>query len=203
MHVVEVFADVACPFTHVGLRRFVAHRQQRGRTEPLLRVRAWPLELVNGQALDGRSLTPKIEALRASVAPDLFAGFDEHRFPMTTLSAMEAEAAAYRQGVEAGERFSIAVRGALFEDGLDVSAQGVLRDLCQACGVPPICQPDRSAVLDDLAEGKQRGVVGSPHFFTAAGDFFCPTLDIERSDDGYEVSFDRVGFNRFVAAAFD
>ena len=58
-------------------------------------------------------------------------------------------------------------------------------------------------MLDDFAEGKRRGVVGSPHFFTADGDFFCPSLDIEHSDDGYEVSFDPVGFNRFVAAAFD
>ena len=203
MHVVEVFADIACPFTHVGLHRFGAHRQQRGRTEPLLRVRAWPLELVNGQALDGRSLTPKIEALRASIAPDLFAGFDEHRFPTTTLPAMAAEAAAYRQGLELGEQFSLAVRRALFEDGLDVSAEDVLRDLRQAYGVPPPCQADRSAVLDDFAEGKRRGVVGSPHFFTADGDFFCPSLDIEHGDDGYEVSFDSVGFKRFVAAAFD
>src|SRR5450631_4151957 len=102
MKEVEVFADVGCPFAHAGLHRFRAYRQQRGMIEPILRVRAWPLELVNGKALDGRSLTPKIKALRADVASDLFAGFDEHRFPATTLPAMAAEAAAYRVDLEVG-----------------------------------------------------------------------------------------------------
>jgi predicted DsbA family dithiol-disulfide isomerase len=203
MKVVEVFADVGCPFTHGGLRRFVAYRQQHGKTEPVLRVRAWPLELVNGKALDGPSLVPKIEAMQADVAPDLFAGFDEHHFPATTLPAMAAEAAAYRQGFEIGERFSLAVRDALFEDGLDVSDVEVLRCLRESHGVPEPTELDRSAVRDDFAEGKRRDVSGSPHFFTAEGDFFCPSLDIEHDDDGYSVSFDVAGFQRFVSAAFD
>ena len=203
MKVVEVFADIACPFTHVGLRRFQAYRQEHGTTEPVLRVRSWPLELVNGEALDGPSLVPKIAALRADVAPDLFAGFDEHHFPATTLPAMAAEAAAYRQGLEVGERFSLAVRDALFEDGLDVSDADVLRRLREDHRVPAPTDADRSAVRDDFAEGKRRDVSGSPHFFTAEGDFFCPSLDIEHDADGYEVSFDAVGFQRFVSAAFD
>jgi predicted DsbA family dithiol-disulfide isomerase len=203
MKVVEVFADVACPFTHVGLRRFQAYRQQRRETEPVLRVRAWPLELVNGKPFDGPSLTPKIDALRADVASDLFAGFDEHHFPATTLPAMAAEAAAYRQGLEVGERFSLAVRHALFEDGLDVSDAEVLRCLRATHGVPAPTGADRSAVRDDFAEGQRRDVSGSPHFFTAEGDFFCPSLDIDHDDAGYEVSFDAGGFERFVSAAFD
>ena len=202
MDVIEVFADVACPFTHVGLRRFEAYRRQRGSTGPILRVRAWPLELVNHRALDGPSLTPKIEALRAGVAPDLFAGFDEDRFPATTMPALAAEASAYRHGPRVGERFSLAVRAALFEDGLDVSDEGVLRDLCQCYGVPLPREADRCAVLADWAEGRRRGVAGSPHFFTAGAGFFCPSLDIGHDDNGYAVSFDPVGFERFVAAAF-
>jgi predicted DsbA family dithiol-disulfide isomerase len=201
-NVVVVFADVACPFTHVGLRRFLAYRQQRGRTEPTLRVRAWPLELVNGKALDGPSLAPKIEALRAGVAPDLFAGFNVTGFPATTLPAMAAEAAAYRQGLQVGERFSLAVRAALFEDGLDVSDEDVLVNLRRAHGVPQPNDSDRSAVRDDLAEGRRRSVAGSPHFFTSGDDFFCPSLNIGHDHDGYEVAFDPVGFERFVVAAF-
>jgi predicted DsbA family dithiol-disulfide isomerase len=198
---VEVFADVACPFTHVGLRRFEASRRQLGKTEPILRVRAWPLELVNGIALDGPSLVPKIQALRADVASDLFVGFDQHHFPVTTLPAMAAEAAAYRQGSERGERFSLALRWALFEEGLDVSDEDVLRDLRDAHGVPEPTEADRAAVHDDFADGKQRGVAGSPHFFTADGNFFCPSLQIAHDDDGYDVSFDPVGFQQFIAAA--
>ena len=49
--VVDVFADVRCPFAHVGLRRLVTRRKQLG-AQLLLRVRAWPLELVN----DARSI---------------------------------------------------------------------------------------------------------------------------------------------------
>ncbi len=116
---------------------------------------------------------------------------------------MAAEAAAYRQGVEVGERFSLAVRHALFEDGLDVSDDEVLKMLYQSTGSSEPTDGDRSAVWEDLSEGRRRGVVGSPHFFTAKGDFFCPSLDIAHGHNGYEVSFDRAGFERFVAAVFD
>jgi predicted DsbA family dithiol-disulfide isomerase len=201
-HVIEVFADVACPFTHVGLRRFQEHRRQLGVAEPVLRVRAWPLELVNGAALDGPSLTPKIEALRAAVAPGLFAGFDPSRFSSTTLPALASEAAAYCADPQAGEQFSLAVRHALFEDGLDVADEHVLQDLRRAVGVPSMGDDDMSTVEDDYAEGRRRGVVGSPHFFTATSDFFCPSLQIHHDDDGYRIQFDAAGFERFVAAAF-
>jgi hypothetical protein len=63
---IEVFADIVCPFTHVGLRRLSEARRGR-EVSPVVRVRAWPLELVNGRALDGPSLIPKIAALRADV----------------------------------------------------------------------------------------------------------------------------------------
>lgn len=202
MQVLEVFADVSCPFAHAGLRRFESYRQELARTEPVLRVRAWPLELVNGRSLDGTSLAPKIAALRADVAPDLFAGFDEHRFPATALPAMAAEAAAYRKGMRIGEAFSFAVRRALFEQGLDVSAPGVLQGLLDQLEVAEPTDDDRTALRDDLADGQRRGVAGSPHFFTPDGAFFCPSLDLDHDDDGYKVSFDPAGFQEFVAAAF-
>jgi predicted DsbA family dithiol-disulfide isomerase len=203
MTVVEVFADVACPFTHVGLRLFWAVRQQRGLREPVLRLRAWPLELVNGAALDGPSLVPKIAALRATVAPDLFGGFDPSRFPSTTLPALAAEAAAYRHGSDVGERFSLAVRSALFDEGVDVSDHDALRVLREAHGVAAPTRADHAAVRDDYADGQSRGVLGSPHFFTANNSFFCPSLEIRHDDGHYAVSFDSDGFQRFIDAAFD
>ena len=115
---------------------------------------------------------------------------------------MAAEAAAYRQGLEVGERFSVAVRRALFEDGLDISDERVLSDLRQSHGVPHPSETDRCSVEADFAEGERHGVAGSPHFFTASGDFFCPSLDIEGDHDRYEVTFDPDGFNRFIAAVF-
>jgi Acetyl-CoA hydrolase/transferase C-terminal domain len=50
--VVEVFADIWCPYAHVGIRRFVHRRWAAHRNDLVLRVRAWPLQLVNGEPLD-------------------------------------------------------------------------------------------------------------------------------------------------------
>ena len=67
---IEVFADVACPFTHVGLRRFVERRAERGDPEPVhLRVRSWPLEVVNGQPLDPEHAAEAAAAARAALGP--------------------------------------------------------------------------------------------------------------------------------------
>ena len=203
MPLIEVYADVACPFTHAGLRRYVAARRERGLTEPTLRIRAWPLELVNGKPLEGPTLAPKIAALRAGVSPDLFRGFDPDRFPRTSLPALAAESAAYRVAPAVGEAFGLAVRDALFEQGLDISDPEVLRRLSAAHGVPDATETDEEQVRADHEEGRRRGVTGSPHFFTPDGEsFFCPSLDIEHEGDRYEVSFDDEGFARFMGAAF-
>ena len=203
MRVVEVFADVACPFTHVGLRRIHAWRAANRLVEPVLRVRAWPLEFVNGESLLGSTLAPKIAALRAGVAPDLFAGFVPCRFPSTSVPAMVSEAAAYRRGTRVGERFSLAVRTTLFEDGQDIADPDVLRAIRRQVGTPAPTPDDDAAVVADYEEGRRRQVAGSPHFFTADGSFFCPSLKIEHGDDGgLDGRFDVQGFQEFVAAAF-
>lgn len=202
METLEVFADVACPFAHAGLARLVAFRDGLGLTGPVLRVRAWPLELVNDAPLDGAALVPKVEALRAEVAVDRFGGFDAERFPTTSLPALVSEAAAHRTGDEIGERFSLALRRALFDEGADVSDPEVLRPLREAGGVSEPTAVDEAKIHADLAEGRRRGVAGSPHFFTPDGDFFCPSLRIEHDDSGYDVSFDAAGFESFIKAVF-
>ena len=50
--VIEVFADIWCPFAHVGLLAIAEERIRTGRFDVAIRVRAWPLELVNGVPLD-------------------------------------------------------------------------------------------------------------------------------------------------------
>ena len=77
---IEVFADIMCPFTHVGLRRLVETRAAAGKSTAL-RVRAWPLEWINGAPLAADLVGREIEALRTSVAPELFAGFDADTLP--------------------------------------------------------------------------------------------------------------------------
>ena len=87
MAVIEVYADIWCPFTHVGLRTVVRRRNELGRADVAIRVRSWPLELVNGAPLDADATAAHVEELREQVAPNLFMGFDPNRFPRTTLPA--------------------------------------------------------------------------------------------------------------------
>lgn len=200
--VVEVFADVSCPFTHVGLRRFVDHRRDAGHGDVRLRVRAWPLEIINGHPLDPQVIAEEVEALRAAVAPDLFEEFRSSRFPRTSKPAFALVAAAYRQSLVAGEEVSLFLRDLLFEQGRDISDATVLADVGARFGLRPT-GADRAAMDADYAEGRERGVIGSPHFFTPSGSFFCPTLDISRDDEGeLHVAIDRAAFEDFLSACF-
>lgn len=196
--VLEVFADVSCPFTHVGLQRFVARRAAAGRPAPVLRVRAWPLEAVNGEPLTSAVVAPEVEAIRDAVAPDLFTRFDVSAFPATSRPALASAAAAYRLGDDVGERFSVAVREALFEHGRDIADESVLAELRAAHGVGAPGPDDEASIDADLDEGRRRGVRGSPHFFFEDQDFFCPFLEITHDAGRLHVTFDREGFEQFA-----
>jgi predicted DsbA family dithiol-disulfide isomerase len=201
--VIEVFADVWCPFTHVGLRALVARRAELGVERPLL-VRSWPLELVNGAPLEPAFVAEEIGELRSQVVPDLFRGFDEHGFPTTTLPALRLTAAAYERGLLLGETVALELRDRLFERGEDISSPAVLAEVAAAHGLdePAAARSDASpdAVERDYAEGRARAVTGSPHFFTPAGGFFCPALEVERVDGHLRITADPDGFTRFMEA---
>ena len=201
MTVIEVFADVSCPFAHVGLRRLVARRDALS-ADLVLRVRAWPLELVNGHPMDAAFIAEEVEEIRAQVAPDLFAGFVESKFPRTSIPAFELAALAYGAGDQVGERVSMALRDAMFEHGQDISDPSVIEAIGQAHGVAldlgAASEASAKSVQSDWHEGQQRGVQGSPHFFTPDGAFFCPTLDIQRVDGRLRITADNEAFNGFV-----
>jgi predicted DsbA family dithiol-disulfide isomerase len=201
---VEVFADIACPFTHVGLRRLVGLRSRFGRSDVVLRARAWPLELVNGEPLAVGATSEKVARLRETVAPDLFVGFDPRRFPSTSMPALALAAAAYAQDDRTGEQVSLALRNTLFEDGLDVADPAVLASIAQRFALPPQPESDRSheSVRADWREGIARGVLGSPHFFVGGRGFFCPSLDIHERDGTLDLAVDTAAFTEFVAAVF-
>lgn len=197
-----MFADVACPFTHVGLRRFVDRRAELGREDVTLRVRAWPLEVVNGEPLDPHFIAEEVDDLRAQVAPTLFAGFREQAFPATSMGALALAAAAYDEDPAAGEHVSIELRDLLFEQGVDIAEHEVLARLAAELDVA-VDLDDPGRVLADHAEGVARGVIGSPHFFTPSGGFFCPALDVHRDDAGHlRITADPEGFDRFLASCF-
>ena len=63
MPTLEVFADVGCPFAHVGLRLARQRRDDLGLAGEWMWVRAWPLELVNGKPQDPETVLVHIADL--------------------------------------------------------------------------------------------------------------------------------------------
>jgi predicted DsbA family dithiol-disulfide isomerase len=200
---IEVYADVGCPFAHAALRMLVAERAARNRPDLAIIVRAWPLELVNGKAIDPVMIAEEVDDIRAQVAPDAFVGFRADAFPATTQPAMELTARAYEVGPEIGEAVALSCRDLLFEQGVDVGDPEVLAALAAEHGMDLPAPDDRDRVRADYEQGRERGVVGSPHFFVQGGDWFCPSLDIRRAGDRLRISFDQAAFDTLVENCFD
>ncbi len=184
MATIEVYADIWCPFTHVGLRTVLRRRGELGRDDVSVRVRSWPLELVNGEPLSAKSTAGHVEDLRDQVAPDMFACFDSENFPRSTRPALALACAAYRMNDRTGEVVSLALRDALFEEGRDISRPDVLANVARTHGLDGGDIFDTGAVLAEWHEGERRGVKGSPHFFCGDLDSFCPSLAITRDELG-------------------
>lgn len=180
---VEVFADITCPFTHVGLRIMRAELDKLS-TPATVRVRAWPLEWVNGEPMDGTAVAGKVLNLRPQLGDAHFANFDPLSFPTTTIPALNLTASAYELDAESGLRMSLEIRDLLFEQGHDIASNDVLGPLAARYGLDtPTLEPSQS-ILDDYEAGQQLQVLGSPHFFVADEDFFCPSLDLQRDEAG-------------------
>ena len=180
MRTVEVFADVLCPFTHVGLHTLIDRRVERGLTEPRLRIRAWPLELINGAPLDPHHVGAEIAALRASVRPDLFAGFSEEAFPGTSMAAFALTAAADRSGDPVLiEGVGMALRDAIFEQGLDIGSADQLAPIAARFGLEPLTPEETVAAAQaDWEEGKAKQKLLK--IFEAAGPTDPVTVDGRR-----------------------
>lgn len=201
--VVEVWADVTCPFTHVSFRRFSERRDLLGAPEVRLRVRAWPLELVNDAPVDADLIGEEVPQIRHQAAPDLFAGFDARRLPRSVIGLLGMCSLAYEESLEVGEALNLAVRNALFEDGASIGDPDFVASIAAAHGVAvPDADRSRQAVEDDWAAGREKGVEGSPTFFVGSQKFFCPTLDIQNEDGVFRVRDDPDAIRRFNEAVF-
>lgn len=199
--VLEVFADVMCPFAHIGLARVAARRDELG-ADVVLAVKAWPLELINGHPLDPGFVAEEIDVLRAGVAPDLFTGFDAAAFPATTLPALGLAHAARLVDDVTGERVSLALRRALWEEGRDVADPAVLAAVAAEHGVTTDTNRDRDGVLAEWGDGKARGVRGSPEFVLDGTAWFCPSLDVRRVDGELVVDVDAATLAAFLESVF-
>lgn len=181
--VIEVFADVWCPFTHVGLHALREELEARGRGDVRIWVRSWPLEWVNGKGLDLSATLRHVSELRGQVAPYLFEEFDGSRFPKSVIPVLTLVAKAYKTGYRVGESLSFEVRDLLFEQDQDVSDPAVLSRVGRYFDLGPPGPDDYATVIAEWKEGIDRGVIGSPHFFCGDADIFCPSLDITTQAD--------------------
>lgn len=200
MPLVEVYADIVCPFAYVGLTRLLQRRDGLGRRDVVLRIRAWPLEIVNGKIADPDRIADQVREIVAQVAPELFRGFDPTTFPSSSIPALALTDAAYEVGDATGEQVAMELRRLLFEEGADVADPDVLRQVAERFGVSGLGDP--AAVLADHRRGQELGVVGSPHFVVGGESMFCPVLDISRPDGQLRVRIDPAGFDRVMAACF-
>lgn len=196
---VEVFADITCPFTHVGLK-LVASRLAEQRAGVECRVRAWPLEWVNGTPLEGDAVAVKIQVLRDQVGREFFTGFRPDRFPTTTIPALNLAAAAYGVDSATGLNVSMDLRDELFEKGRDIGDPEVLAEIASRHGLDAPSAEPSPAVKADYADGQGRGVRGSPDFFTGDNEFFCPALDLDHDDAGQLLAaIDIEGLEAFIS----
>ena len=69
-----------------------------------MRVRAWPLEWINGAPLSSDLVRREAAALRASVSSELFKEFDGTTYPFTSIPAFGLVAAGY--AIDDGDRRS-------------------------------------------------------------------------------------------------
>ena len=165
----------------------------------LLIVRSWPLELVNGAPMDPAKTAGNVERLRSTVAIYAFRRFDPAVFPTSTLPALALTSRAYRQSTKTGLDMAFAVRNALFEEGRNVADPAVLASLADRFGTGMPDDSDAATVLADYHEGQRRGVIGSPHFFCAGEQGFCPSLDITRDPEhGMSITFNAAAISEFL-----
>jgi len=184
MQTIEVYADITCPFTHVGLKRVMQHVGEMSEPAEVI-VRAWPLEWVNDSPLDVDAVFVKAAALTAQLGIDDFSGLRADAWPSSTIPALNLAASAYDQDAATGLAVSLELRATVFEQGEDVGDTDVLARIANAHDLPTPSSEPSAAIRADYDGGLERGVKGSPHFFVAADDFFCPALDLGHDADGH------------------
>lgn len=184
MSTVEVYADITCPFAHVGLKQVIRHIEEMAEPAEVI-VRAWPLEWVNGVPLALDAVVVKAKALTDQLGVDDFVGLRADRWPSSTIPALNLAANAYERSTATGLAVSLDLRVALFERGEDIGDHDVLSAIAAAHGLPAPGTEVSPAVRADYDRGRERGVRGSPHFFVESDDFFCPALDIGHDTDGH------------------
>lgn len=118
-----------------------------------LRIRAFPLELIDGESapLDILEQEWWLAAIQEPTA--VFASHRGDDWPTTTLPAFEAAWCAARQGEEALADYDLRVRRAFFAEGRNIGRWDVLREIAEETGL------DRQRFNQDVAGGEARAAV--------------------------------------------
>ncbi len=123
----------------------------RGRVT--LRIRAFPLELIDGESAP-RDILEQEWWLAAIQEPAThFAPYSGQDWPTTTLPAFEAAWCAARQGEDAFANFDLRVRRAFFGEGRNIGRPEVLREIAEEAGL------DGTRFEQDFASGEARPAV--------------------------------------------
>ncbi len=181
---IEVFADITCPFAHVGLKQVVRHVADMDRPVDIV-VRAWPMEWVNGAPLEADAIVVEAQALEQQLGVHDFSGLRADRWPATSIPALNLAASAYERDAGTGLAVSLELRAALFEHGVDIADYGALGLIAAAHHLALPGTESSDLVQGDYDDGKARGVQGSPHFFVGTDGFFCPALDLGHDAQGH------------------
>jgi predicted DsbA family dithiol-disulfide isomerase len=123
------------------------------RRRATLRIRAFPLELIDGESAP-RDILEQEWWLAAMQEPTaVFAPHPGEDWPTTTLPAFEAAWCAARQGEEALADYDLRVRRAFFAEGRNIGRWEVLREIAEETGL------DRQRFDQDVAGGEARAAV--------------------------------------------
>ena len=148
---VVVYSDPRCPWAYVAIRRLLAAVERRGVGSELdLDHRWFPLD-DDAMPSDGEALDRKLQPL-TELEPDAgwrrWAGSGE-AFPSSSELAAAWIQGAKRESPAASVALDLAIRTALFSDGLDISDEVVLADI--AAGVADL---HVDTVRSEVASGR-------------------------------------------------
>ena len=212
-----LFSDIGCPWAHAAVHRWHETRSQLGLEDKVeLHHHFFPLEVVNGRPTPKRVLDAEIPvagALAPAAGWETWQG-QTYEYPVTTLPALEAVAAAAEQGVAPAAELDRALRRAFFGQSLCISMRHVILEvasMCDGVDVERLTEAldsgrHRNTVLRDRRAAESDAVKGSPHFFLPDGsDWHNPGVEmhwegesgtgfpvVDKDDpSAYEEMFDR------------
>jgi predicted DsbA family dithiol-disulfide isomerase len=177
---IVVFADVGCPFAHIGLHRLLDTRARLDLDDAVaLDIRAFPLELFNDRPTPKHSLDLEIAALSQAVPEAGWQAWSDrdYRFPVTMLPPMEAVQAAKLQSFRAAEQLDHRLRTAFFAESRCISMRHEILACAAECAAVDVAALTealddgraRRTVIDQWEQSQGEDILGSPHLFLPDG----------------------------------